>query len=79
MYLQIIRRERNINDKDNFGKSYKFKANLLLLTKLIILFNLDELSNQVLYIGIEGVLYNTSFGLKYKKKKKHDTLTKKVS
>jgi len=45
MYLQIIRRERNINDKDNFGKSYKFKANLLLLTKLIILFNLDELSN----------------------------------
>ena len=29
---------------------YKFKINLLLSTKLITFFNLDELDNRVLYI-----------------------------
>ena len=34
-----------INDKDSFEKSYKFKTNLLLSTKLTIFINLDELGN----------------------------------
>jgi len=55
MYSQTIRREGSINDKDNYGKSYKFKTNLLLSTKLTIFLNLDELGNWVLYIGTEGV------------------------
>ena len=55
MYCQTIRRERNINDKDSFGKIYKFKTNLLLSTKLTTFLNLDELGNWVLYIGMEGI------------------------
>jgi len=30
IYWQIVRKDKNINKKDNFKKSYKFKTNLLL-------------------------------------------------
>jgi len=33
---------------DHFKKIYKFKINLLLLTKLIIFFNLNKLDNYVI-------------------------------
>ena len=45
MYWQTIIRERSINDKDSFGKNYKFKTNLLLSTKLTTFVNIDELGN----------------------------------
>jgi len=45
MNWQTIRKERSINDKDSFEKSYKFKTNLLLPTKLITFLNLDEVGN----------------------------------
>ena len=57
MYGQTIRRDRSINDKDSFGKIYKFKTNLLSSTKLTTFLNPIELGNWVLYIGIEGVLF----------------------
>ena len=41
MHLQIIRRERNINDGIFFEKDYKCKTNLLLLIKLVTFFNFN--------------------------------------
>jgi len=40
MYSQIIKRNRNINDNNIFLKNYKFKINLLISTKLIILYKI---------------------------------------
>jgi len=52
MYWQIIRKEKNVNNKDNFKKYYKFKINLLLSIKLIFL-NLNKLDNWILYIKMK--------------------------
>ena len=41
MYLQIIRRERNINDGIFLKKDYKCKINLLILIKLVTFFNFN--------------------------------------
>ena len=48
MYWQPIRKEMSINDNNSFGKSYKFKINLLLSIKLTLFLNLDELGNWIL-------------------------------
>ena len=45
MYSQTIIRKKNIIYKGDFKKIYKFKINLLLLTKLIIFLNLNKLGN----------------------------------
>jgi len=52
-------------DKYSFKKTYKFKINLLISTKLTIFFNSHELDNWVLYIRANGVLF-TPFVFNYK-------------
>lgn len=42
------KKEKSINDTGSFGKIYKYKANLLLSTKLIIFLNCSDLGNWVL-------------------------------